>query len=77
MLGASVLLAADEEGLGPTGLVLSAGLMVGHADAPPVGSSSFLAPMNMVGFDFFPPFLLRCLFWDDDCPGKRDLKAKS
>jgi hypothetical protein len=55
MLGASVLFAADHEGLGPTGLIVSAGVLVGRADTAVLGSSSFVAPMVLVGFDFFPP----------------------
>jgi hypothetical protein len=77
MLGASVLFAADHEGLGQTGLIVSAGVLVGRADTSLLGSSSFVAPMLLVGFDFFPPLLVHCLFWDDTCPNHIKLGAKN
>jgi hypothetical protein len=75
MLGASLLVAADHEGLGPTGLIVSAGVLVGRTDTGVLGSSSFVAPMVLVGFDFFPPLLVRCLLWDDSCPSHIKLGA--
>ena len=68
MLGATLLLAGDHEQLGQTGLALSAGLLVGRAETRDLGRVSFLAPMVMVGFDFFPPLLIDCLLIDDKCP---------
>jgi hypothetical protein len=68
LLGASLLIATDEKGIGTFGMTLSAGLLVARADAGVLGDITVLAPMVLVGFDFNPPLILRCLFWDERCP---------
>lgn len=77
MLGASLLFAGDHEQLGPTDIVLSLGLLAGRAETRSLGEVSFLAPMATVGFDFFPPLLIYCVFIDDKCPHHLDLGAKN
>lgn len=68
MLGTSLLFAGDHEQLGPTGLSLSVGVLLGRAETAAQGEISFLAPMLSVGVDFFPPLLIYCLLIDDKCP---------
>jgi hypothetical protein len=68
LLGASVLLAGDNQGLGHFGLSVSAGLLVARSDAAAMGRTTFLAPMVLLGWDFFPPFVFRCWLLDEKCP---------
>jgi len=68
LFGATLHWTSDEEGLGPLGLSFSAGILTARADAPALGRVTFLAPMLLVGFDFFPPTLLKCWFIDEKCP---------
>jgi hypothetical protein len=68
LLGASVLFAGDNEGVGPFGLTISAGLLVARSDAAAIGRTTFLAPMLLIGWDLFPPFVLRCWLFDKTCP---------
>jgi len=67
LLGVTLLIAGDHEGLGPTGLSLTAGVLVARADTESLGRISFVTPMVLVGADIFPPFLLYCWFIDDKC----------
>lgn len=68
LFGGTVLFAGDNEGLGPLGLSLSAGLLVGRAEAPVIGGDvTYVAPMLLLGFDLFPPLMLYCWFVNDEC----------
>jgi hypothetical protein len=68
MLGATILFAGDHEGVGPAGLSLTAGVLVGRADTESLGRVPFVTPMLMLGADFFPPLLFYCWFVDEKCP---------
>ena len=62
-----MLFAGDGEGMGPTGLTLSAGLLVARAETPDLGRITYLAPMLLLSIDFFPPLLLYCFLIDEKC----------
>jgi len=68
LFGATVLFAGDDQGLGPTGLSISTGLLVASAQTPTLGHMTYFAPMLLVGYDFFPPSILYCWFVDEKCP---------
>jgi hypothetical protein len=68
LLGATLMVAGDHEGLGPTSLYLTAGVLVARADTEALGRLSFVTPMFILGSDFFPPLVLYCWLLDDKCP---------
>jgi hypothetical protein len=80
MFGATLHLATmtedEEKDSGPGGISLTAAVLVARVDASPIGHQTFLAPMLILGFDFFPPTILKCWFIDDKCPGYL-LRAKN
>ena len=65
LLGATVLFAGDDQGVGYTSL--TAGMFVGRADTSSLGRVTFWAPTLLVGFDFSPHMLLYCWLMDDKC----------
>jgi hypothetical protein len=71
LLGATIHLASTpdtEEGVGPSGLSLTLGLLVARASEPGVGSQGFLAPMLFAATEFSPPHILYCWFVNEKCP---------
>jgi hypothetical protein len=74
MLGATLMVSGDHEGLGPTAASLTAGVLVARADTESLGRLSFVTPMLMFGADFFPPLLLYCWLVDEKC--EHHLKIK-
>jgi len=71
LLGVTIHLASTpdkEEGLGPSGLSATVGLLAARADAGQLGGQTVLAPMLLLGAEFSPPHMIYCWLISDTCP---------